>query len=126
MTIEECMCVVYFRKIFFHEPSAVKIMQSHAAKGLIISFFDTLLLCSWCMAYRNGPLAASCERFHVSHGSNARNINENVTILLHKVDGTQIFCIQPSQEYTGAQTYCNLHVGYRPGNNFSCSPIASM
>lgn len=94
--------------------SVVKIMQSHAAKGLIISFFDMLLLCSWCMAYRNGPLEMTCERFHVSHGSNARNINENVTILLRKMDGTQIFCIQPSQEYTGAHTYYNLHVGYRP------------
>ena len=91
--------------------SVVKIMQSHAAKGLIISFFDMLLLCSWCMAYRNGPLEMTCERFHVSHGSNARNINENVTILLHKVDGTQIVCIQPSQEYTGAHIICMLGIG---------------
>ena len=61
-----------------------------------------LLLCGRCMAYRTGPLAATCERFHVSHGSGARNVNANVTILLRKMDGTEVSCIQTSENYRGA------------------------
>lgn len=69
-----------------------------------------LLLCSRCMAFQSGPLASTCERFHVSHGSGARNVNANVTIILRKMDGTEVSCVQTSENYRGAYNY-SLHLG---------------
>ena len=92
-------------RLFIHE-----IMQSHVAEVLVVS--AVLLLCSQCMAYRIGPLETTCERFHVSHGSRARNINANVTILLRKMDGTEVSCIQTSENYRGAYTYELFALGW--------------
>ena len=80
-------------------------MQSHVAEVLIVRFIALLLLYSRCIAYQTGPLASTCERFHVSHGSGARNVNANVTILLRKMDGTEVSCIQTSENYRGAYSY---------------------
>lgn len=82
-------------------------MQSHVAEVSVVSAVLLLLLCGQCMAYRIGPLATTCERFHVSHGSRARNVNANVTILLRKMDGTEMSCIQTSENYRGAYS-CEL------------------
>ena len=37
--------------------------------------------------------------------SGARNVNTNVTILLRKMDGTEVSCIQTSENYRGAYSY---------------------
>lgn len=80
-------------------------MQSHVAEVFIVRFIAMLLLCGRCMAFQTGPLASTCERFHVSHGLGARNVNANVTILLRKMDGTEVSCIQTSENYRGAYSY---------------------
>lgn len=85
-------------------------MQSHVAEVLVVSAI--LLLCSQCMAYQEGPLETTCERFHVSHGSRARNINANVTILLRKMDGTEVSCIQTSENYRGTYSYELFALGW--------------
>lgn len=79
-------------------------MQPFTAKMLVVSFVGLQLLLfsmRMCAADSNGLDVQICDRLHVGHGSAAHSVNERVTVLLRKTDGTQVTCVEPSQEYKG-------------------------